>query len=306
MTAFDWTGVFPALLTPFKKDDTLDLEIFSKNLKAQAHAGVDGIIIGGSLGEASTITEDEITELYDTARTSLPSAIPIIINIAEQATRVACRLAKDAEDIGADGLMLLPPMRYAADSRETTSFFKEVAKATSLPVMLYNNPIDYKIPITLAMFEELQYVENITAVKESTRDITNITRMINRFGKRFKILCGVDTIALEALVSGADGWVAGLVNAFPAETVAIYRLVKAGKMQEALAIHRWFMPVLELDIHPKLVQYIKMAAAATGIGSEQVRAPRLVLEGDERKKVEAIIRRGLEARPTLPDYLNLN
>lgn len=306
MTAFDWTGVFPALLTPFKKDDTLDLEMFAKNLKAQAHAGVDGIIIGGSLGEASTITEDEITELYDTARTSLPSAMPIIINIAEQATRVACRLAKDAEDFGADGLMLLPPMRYAADSRETTSFFKEVAKATSLPVMLYNNPIDYKIPITLAMFEELQYVENITAVKESTRDITNITRMINRFGKRFKILCGVDTIALEALVSGADGWVAGLVNAFPAETVAIYRLVKAGKLQEALAIHRWFMPVLELDIHPKLVQYIKMAAVATGIGSEQVRAPRLVLEGDERKKVEAIIRRGLKARPTFPDYLNLN
>jgi len=163
--------------------------------------------------------------------------------------------------------------------------------------MIYNNPVDYKIMTTVAMFEELAALPTVQAVKESTRDLTNITRMRNAFGDRFKILGGVDTLALEALLLGADGWVAGLVDAFPRETVAIYELAKAGRVSEALAIYRWFMPLLELDIHPKLVQYIKLAATATGIGSEHVRAPRLPLEGDERARVEAIIRDALAARP---------
>jgi 4-hydroxy-tetrahydrodipicolinate synthase len=165
--------------------------------------------------------------------------------------------------------------------------------------MLYNNPVDYKIEITLDMFESLIEEKNITAVKESTRDVSNVTRLVNRFGDRLKILCGVDTLALEELVLGADGWVAGLVCAFPAETVRIFQLVKAGKIAEALSIYRWFLPLLELDLHPKLVQYIKLAEQEAGIGSEYVRAPRLTLEGAERTRILKIIQDGIAKRPKL-------
>ncbi|MCY1531888.1 4-hydroxy-tetrahydrodipicolinate synthase [compost metagenome] len=214
-------------------------------------------------------------------------------------------MARQAGQGGADGLMLLPPLRYKADDKETLAYFKAVARATHLPIMIYNNPVDYGIRVTLSMFEELAAFENIQAVKESTREVSNVTKMINRFGDRFKILCGVDPLAFECLTLGAHGWVAGLVDAFPAETVAIYRLVKAGRYAEALTIYRWFLPILELDIHPKLIQYIKLTAAATGIGSEYVRAPRLVLKGSERDEVLDIIHNGLAKRPELPDYLNL-
>ena len=201
--------------------------------------------------------------------------------------------------------MMLPPMRYKADDHETVTYFKAVAQSTDLPIMIYNNPIDYKIEVTLDMFESLMECENIQAVKESTRDISNVTRMRNRFGDRFKILSGVDTLALESMLMGADGWVAGLVCAFPAETVAIYRLQKAGKIKEARDIYRWFLPLLELDINSKLVQNIKLAEVAIGIGTENVRAPRLPLHGEERKKVLQIIDEGLKNRPVLPDYLNI-
>jgi 4-hydroxy-tetrahydrodipicolinate synthase len=172
--------------------------------------------------------------------------------------------------------------------------------------MLYNNPNDYKTEITLDMFADLVSIPEIQAVKESTRDITNLTRMRNRFGHRFKVLCGVDTIAMEELVMGADGWVAGLVCAFPHETVAIYRLILAGQIDVAAAIYRWFMPLLELDIHPKLVQYIKLAEQETGLGSEWVRAPRLTLEGEERERVLEVIRKGIATRPVLPEFMTLN
>ncbi|MDO9375716.1 MAG: dihydrodipicolinate synthase family protein, partial [Ferruginibacter sp.] len=209
------------------------------------------------------------------------------------------------EKNGADGLMLLPPLRYKADDRETVEYFKAIAASTSLPIMIYNNPYDYKIEVTLDMFEELAAIPSIQAVKESTRDVSNVTRMINRFGERFKILCGVDTLALEELALGADGWVGGLVDAFPAETVAIYRLMKAGRYQEAVKIYRWFLPVLELDLKPKLVQYIKLAATQTGLGSEHVRAPRLELQGTERKEILGVIDDAIRTRPQLPDYLHL-
>jgi 4-hydroxy-tetrahydrodipicolinate synthase len=215
-------------------------------------------------------------------------------------------LAKESEDNGADGLMLLPPMRYKSDDRETVEYFKAVASSTNLPIMIYNNPVDYKILVTLDMFEALLPFANIQAVKESTRDVSNVTRMYNRFGNRFSILCGVDTLAFEELCLGADGWVAGLVDAFPRETVAIFRLVKANRIKEALDIYRWFLPVLELDIHPKLVQYIKLAATHTGIGSPHVRAPRLIPVGAELNEVESIIKKAIATRPILPDYLNLN
>ncbi|MBO0935224.1 dihydrodipicolinate synthase family protein [Fibrella sp. HMF5335] len=292
-----WTGVYPALLTPFTAQDTLDVPLFEKNLHAQLDAGVHGFIIGGSLGEASTLENDEKIALLQSALAVCQGKVPVVVNIAEQATRQAVARAHEAEANGADGLMLLPPMRYPADARETVAFFKAVAGETSLPIMIYNNPYDYKIMTTVAMFHELAGHTNIQAVKESTRDLTNITRMRNAFGDRFKLMGGVDTLALEALLLGCDGWVGGLVDAFPRETVAIYDFAKAGKVAEALAIYRWFMPLLELDIHPKLVQYIKLAATATGIGSEHVRAPRLPLVGEERAQVQAVIDRALAVRP---------
>jgi 4-hydroxy-tetrahydrodipicolinate synthase len=191
-------------------------------------------------------------------------------------------------------------MRYKSDAVETTTYFKTIAASTDLPIMLYNNPVDYGIAITLAMLEELSVVENIQAVKESSRDVTAVTRMINRFGDRFSILCGVDTIAMEELCLGADGWVAGLVNAFPKETTCLYELVKQGRIEEAQKLNRWFMPLLELDIHPKLVQYIKLAQAVTGLGTEFVRPPRLTLAGKEREAILQIINESIATRPTLP------
>jgi len=305
MSTVSWKGIYPAVLTPFKKDDSIDFDMFQKNTIAQLDAGVDGIVLGGSLGEASTLLNNEKNDLLLYTKALVQEKVPVIMNIAEQSTKAAIQAANEAETNGADGLMLLPPMRYKADDKETVEFFKAVASNTSLPIMIYNNPADYKIMVTLDMFNELTEIPNIEAVKESTRDVTNVTRMFNRFGNRFKILTGVDPLAMESLCMGADGWVAGLVDAFPSETVAIYRLVKAGHYKEALKIYRWFMPVLELDTHSKLVQYIKLAATLTGISTEEVRAPRVKLEGKERKDVLAIINEAIENRPELPDYMNL-
>ena len=296
---FEWKGVFPALLTPFTEKEELDLDMFEKNLAAQVEAGIHGIIIGGSLGEASTITDKEKEELVEFSVEYLNEKIPVILNIAESTTKGAIEQAANARRWGADGIMLLPPMRYKTDDRETITYFKSVANSTELPIMIYNNPPDYKIDTRPDMFDELVECENITALKESSRDVTNLTRMINRFGDRFKILCGVDTLAMEELCLGADGWVAGLVCAFPKETVTIYNLVKASKINEAAKIYRWFMPLLELDIHPKLVQYIKLAATQAGIGSENVRAPRLILAGEEREQILKIINDGIANRPVL-------
>jgi len=296
----EWKGIFPALTTPFTVNDELDLPMFEKNLQAQVNAGVHGVIIGGSLGEASTLTTSEKEELIKFAMRKVEAKIPVILNIAEASAKDALHQTALAKQWNADGLMLLPPMRYKADDRETVEYFKTVARSTDLPIMIYNNPVDYKIEVTLDMFEELAECKNITAVKESTRDVSNVTRMKNRFGDRYKVLCGVDTIAMEELLLGADGWVAGLVNAFPNETAAVYELVRSGKIEEATKIYRWFMPLLELDIHPKLVQYIKLAQVQTGLGTEFVRAPRLVLEGEERKRILKIINDGIASRPSLP------
>lgn len=303
--SFDWKGVFPAITTKFTADDQLDMALFEKNLKAQVDAGVNGIILGGTLGEASVLTTAEKEKLVKFTVEKLAGKLPVVLNIAEGSTREALQQADYATAWGAQGIMILPPMRYKADHRETVTYFTTVAKHTPLPIMIYNNPVDYKIDVTPDMFEELTACSNIQAIKESTRDVTNVTRLINRFGDRYKILCGVDTLAMEEMLLGADGWVAGLVCAFPRETVAIYRLVKAGHIEEARKIYRWFMPLLELDIHPKLVQYIKLAETQAGIGSEYVRAPRLTLTGAEREQVLHTINTGLAARPQLPEYLQL-
>ena len=290
-------GVIPAITTQFDVKGNLDLDTFKINLSHQINAGVNGIILGGTLGEASTLTNQEKQQLLAVTLGEVNGKIPVIMNIAEQATMEAIRLAQKAESEGADGLMLLPPMRYKATDEETVTYFSTIANATKLPIMIYNNPIDYKIEVTLEMFAALESNKNITAVKESTRDITNITRMINRFGDRFQILCGVDTIAMEALLMGANGWVAGLVDAFPRETVAIYSYCKQGELEKARSIFSWFLPLLELDISPQLVQNIKLCELATGMGTGHVRPPRLPLKGAELERVRSIIKTALDNRP---------
>ncbi|RZV56647.1 MAG: dihydrodipicolinate synthase family protein [Flavobacteriaceae bacterium] len=300
-----WKGVMPAVTTKFDDNDNLDLKTFEININAQLEAGIHGIVLGGTLGEASTLTDEEKRKLTTSTVDMVKGKVPVLINIAEQTTKGAIEAAQKAEDDGAQGLMMLPPMRYKAGDRETVEYFKATAKSTSLPIMIYNNPVDYKIEVTLDMFEELIECDNIEAVKESTRDTTNITRIINRFGDRLKIMTGVDTVALESLIMGAEGWIAGLVCAFPAETVAIYELQRVGRIKEAIEIFRWFLPLLELDINPKLVQNIKLAEVYTGIGTENVRAPRLPLFGEERKHVIKVIEESLKTRPSLPDYKSL-
>ena len=262
-----WEGVMPAVTTKFTKNDELDFKMFNKNIRAQIDAGVSGIVLGGTLGEASTLTSKEKSALIKNTVLISENKIPVLMNIAEQSTSEAIKSAKNAEKDGASGLMILPPMRYNASSEETVTYFKSIAQSTSLPIMIYNNPVDYKIEVSLEMFDQLLKCENIQAVKESTRDISNVTRIINYFGDRLKIMTGVDTLALESLLMGAHGWIAGLVDAFPKETVAIYKLQKAGRIADALEIYRWFLPLLELDINSKLVQNIKLAEMYNGIGT---------------------------------------
>jgi 4-hydroxy-tetrahydrodipicolinate synthase len=268
----EWTGVMPAVTTKFTADDQLDLAMFETNIKAQVDAGVTGIVLGGTLGEASTLTDDEKRVLIQETVRIVQDKAHVIINIAEQTTKGAVEAAQKAKQYGANGLMALPPMRYKSTDYETVQYFKTIASSTDLPIMIYNNPVDYKIEVTLDMFEELIKHDNITAVKESTRDITNVTRIRNRF---------------------------------PKETVAICNLVKVGRIEEALEIYRWFMPLLELDISPQLVQNIKLAEVGTGLGTEFVREPRLPLQGAERERVQKIITDGLRTRPTLPEYKSL-
>lgn len=298
----EWTGIFPAVTTNFNNDDDLDLKWIKKNVEEQISSGVSGIILGGTLGEASVLSKKEKQTITSVVLAQAKERVPVILNVAEQRTSDAVDFVKEAEQLGANGLMLLPPMRYLADDRETLTYLKTIAQATTLPIMIYNNPIDYKILVTMEMFEELASIENVQAVKESTRDISNISKMQDLFGDRFAVFSGVDTLAFESLVAGAVGWVAGLVCAFPAETVAIYKLVKAGQIEEARKINEWFMPLLELDINTKLVQNIKLAEVATGLGTENVRPPRLPLVGEERKEVLEIIEKAMATRPALPNF----
>lgn len=299
MAELNWKGVYPAVLTPFKENGEIDFDMFAKNTEAQIKAGVHGIIIAGSLGDAAVLDTDEKFELLTYAIQVIAGRVPIILNIAENTTKHAVNFAVKAKELGADGLMLLPPMRYRADDREVVAYFKAVANATDLPILIYNNPVDYSVFVSTSMFDELKDCSTIVAVKESTRDLTNITRMKNKFGDRFKILGGVDTISLESIVVGADGWVFGLVDAFPNETVAMYNYAVNGEYNKALEIYRWFMPLLELDIHPKLIQYIKLAATAEGISTPHLRAPRLPLVGEEAERINKVIADGIVSRPQL-------
>jgi 4-hydroxy-tetrahydrodipicolinate synthase len=295
-----WEGVFPALTTKFTPDDKLDAEAMELHFCRQIDAGVNGFVVLGSLGENGTLSPDEKQEIIKLATRVSNNRIPILSGVAETTTSRACHFAEQAAANGAHGFMVLPPMQYVSDKRETIHYLRTIAQATDRPIMIYNNPIAYQVDVTPAMFAELADEPRFVALKESSEDVRRITDIRNLVGNRYKIFVGVDDLALESLLLGADGWVAGLVCAFPEETVALYKLVKAGRIPEALAMYRWFTPLLHLDAQVKFIQYIKLAEAMAGLGTERMRSPRLPITGQERKEVESIIRRALDTRPTLP------
>lgn len=295
-----WSGIFPALTTKFTSDDKLDLKLMEKHINNQIKAGVDGLVVLGSLGENGSLSSDEKREVLKLAVSIGGGKIPVLACIAETTTASACGFVETGMHDGADGFMLLPPMRYQSDRRETMQYLRTVANASDRPVMLYNNPVAYRVDVTPDMFVELADEPKFIAIKESSENVRRVTDIMNLVGGRYRIFTGVDDLALESLVLGAVGWVAGLVCAFPRETVVLYKLIKAGRMQQALQLYRWFMPLLHLDVSVKFVQNIKLAEAMAGEGTENVRAPRLPLAGDERAQVVRVIEQALKTRPVLP------
>ncbi len=293
----NWKGVFPAATSQFRADQSLDVEATAIHAKTLIEAGVDGLVMLGTLGESTTMEAQEKRDVLKATLDVAGGRVPVIAGVAEFSTAAACRLAEDAQKLGVDGLMVLPGMVYKSDLRETLHHFKTVARASDLPIMVYNNPVSYGVDIPPEGFGELADQDTIVAIKESSDDPRRITDIFNACGDRYVMFCGVDDLAMEAAMLGAVGWVAGLVNAFPHETVQLWRLVSKGRWDEARELYRWFTPALHLDCHVKLVQYIKLAQAMAGLGSETVRSPRMTLDGTERQHVADIVQRALESRP---------
>jgi 4-hydroxy-tetrahydrodipicolinate synthase len=296
-----WRGVFPAVTTKFTENGDLDIAEMERCFGLQFDAGVDGIIVCGSLGENMTLDQEEKLEILKVARSAAGSK-PVLMTVCESSTRRGATAARAAAKAGADGFMILPGVPYKSSPEETLSHVQAVAAAGGLPIMVYNNPIAYGVDVTIPMFEELAKNDLVVAMKESTDDIRRVTDVFNAFGDRFDVFTGVDNLALESLLMGAHGWVAGLVVAFPKETVAIYKLVQAGRLDEARAIYRWFRPLLDLDVSTFLVQNIKLAEVYAINSNDRVRAPRLPLSGDQRKHVVAVIEKALASRPELPKF----
>jgi 4-hydroxy-tetrahydrodipicolinate synthase len=295
-----WQGVFPATTTQFGRDESLDVGATQKVVNALIEDGVDGIICMGTVGENCSLTAQEKRSVLAAVKEVTAGRVPVISGVAEYTTSLASQFAKDAERAGIDGLMVLPAMVYKSNRRETIAHFRAVAAATALPIMIYNNPISYGVDVTVDMWADLADVRNIIAIKESSEDTRRIVDVQREYGDRFILFAGVDDIVLESLMLGAQGWVSGLTNAFPRESVALFSLARAGRYAEARELYRWFMPLLHLDTVPTLVQCIKLAEQLAGRGSEMVRAPRLRLEGEERAHVERVVKEALASRPRLP------
>jgi len=300
MTIRAWQGVYPAVTTKFRSDLRLDVAAMEKHFAWQIESGVDGLIVCGSLGENSVLAGDEKLEVLRIAVGVSARRVPVLQTIAEGSTAEGIALSERSAREGADGFMVLPGMRYVSDRRETIAHYRAIAQASPKPIMVYNNPVAYGVDVTPDMFGELADEKAIVAIKESSDDVRRVTDIINRTGDRYAIFCGVDDLAMEALLMGARGWVAGLVNAFPRETVAIHRLIMGGKIEEARRIYRWFAPLLHLDVSRKLVQNIKLVESIVGVGTETVRPPRLALVGQEREEIIAIVKQALATRPVLP------
>ncbi len=299
-----WKGVFPAVTTKFTEDDTLDHKEMERCFALQMEAGSDGLIVCGSLGEGSMLSHDERLAVLKTAQ-SAAGGKPVLLTVAEAATRDAAELARKAAKAGAAGLMVVPSPIYHTNPEETVATLSAVAQAGDLPVMIYSNRVAYRVDVTVEIMEKLASDKRFVAVKESSDDIRRTTEILSHFGDRFGVFTGVDNLALEALAMGAGGWVAGLVVAFPRETVAIYRLAQAGRWDEARAIYRWFRPLLDLDVSTYLVQNIKLVEALELGSTEHVRMPRMPLSGENRKRVEQVVRDALATRPALPDLSKL-
>ncbi|MBW3596850.1 MAG: dihydrodipicolinate synthase family protein [Planctomycetes bacterium] len=294
-----WSGVFPAATTQFCDDHSLDIEATARHVERMVEAGVHGMVMLGTVGENCSLERDEKLAVLRGTVDAVGGRVPVLTGVAEYATRGACRFAVEARDAGVSGLMVLPGMVYKSDSRETIAHFRAVAEATDLPVMIYNNPVSYGVDVHPEMFADLADLANIVAIKESSEDPRRITDLRNLYGDRFILFAGVDDLALESVMLGAQGWVSGLVNAFPEENRRLWDLATAGDFAKARDLYRWYTPLLHLDTHPKLVQYIKLAMAVRGFGAETTRPPRLPLTGEEREWILALINRSIETRPSL-------
>ena len=292
-----WNGVFPAATTQFRDDQSLDLLASARHLDRLIEAGVHGLIVLGTVGENTSLEADEKLAVLKAALDVNNGRVPVLTGVAEFSTAAACRFAHEAEMLGADGLMVLPALVYKADKREAIAHFRAVARAANLPIMCYNNPPSYGVDLTPEALVELADEPNLVAVKESSDDVRRITDLFNATGDRYVIFGGVDDLVLESAVLGAVGTVSGLVSAFPRETLRLWELISTDKYEEARKLYRWFTPLLHLDTHPKLVQYIKLVAAECGMGTETVRAPRLPLVGDERERILQLVRDALRTKP---------
>jgi dihydrodipicolinate synthase/N-acetylneuraminate lyase len=297
MTQPKWQGVFPAVTTQFKQDQSLDLPATARHIEVLLESGVNGLIMCGSLGENQTLSADEKRRVVETAVSVARGRVPVLSGVAEVSTAAACQYVRDCEKLGASGFMVMPAMVYRADGREAINHFRRVGAATALPWMLYNNPVGYPVDITPIQLAELADIENLVAVKESSANTRRITEIRILLGERFSLFSGVDDLILESAMLGIDGWVAGAGIAFPRENQRFWELTRRGRWDEARAMYCWFYPLLKLDTHVKFVQYIKLAVQEMGLGSERVREPRLPLVGEEREQVLAIVRRGIETRP---------
>ncbi|HEV3342076.1 MAG TPA: dihydrodipicolinate synthase family protein [Pirellulales bacterium] len=293
----DWRGVFPAATTQFRADGGLDIGATLAHLDAMIAAGIHGLIMLGTVGENCSLEHGEKIELVSATVRHVAGRVPVLSGVAEYTTALACRWAEQAARAGVEGLMVLPAMVYKGDRRETIAHFRAVARATNLPVMCYNNPVSYGVDIPPDAFGELADEPTLVAIKESSENPRRITDLINTCGDRYLLLCGVDDLVFESVLLGAQGWVSGLVNAFPRENRLLWDLLEAGRLDEARRVYRWYTPLLHLDTHPKLVQYIKLAATTCGYGSEMVRPPRLPLVGEERDRILALIRTAIANRP---------
>jgi dihydrodipicolinate synthase/N-acetylneuraminate lyase len=294
-----WHGVYPALTTQFRDDESIDIDATAKHLEHMIRAGIHGVILLGSVGENTALDYDEKLTVLHELKAVVAGRIPVLSGVAEFTTRTACRFARDSENIGLDGLMVLPAMVYKADPREALTHFRTIARASGLPIMIYNNPPSYFVDITPEMFFELADEPTVVAIKESSDNPRRITDIISLHRDRFLLFSGVDDLVLESVMLGAQGWVSGLVNAFPDENRVLWELATAGRWEEARKLYRWYTPLLHLDTKIKLVQYIKLCMAEVGLGSEMTRAPRLRIEGSERDEILGIIRKALAERPAL-------
>ncbi|MGV3607848.1 MAG: dihydrodipicolinate synthase family protein [Planctomycetaceae bacterium] len=299
MREIDWKNVFPAVTTQFRQDQSLDLDASAKHFEALIASGVAGLIVCGSLGENQSLAPEEKRAVVKRAVEVAKGRIPVVSGVAETSTAAACAYVKDCEALGASGYMVMPAMVYKADARETMNHFRQVAKATNLSWMLYNNPVGYTVDVTPKQFAELSDIPNLQAIKESSANTRRITELRIEVGDRYRLFVGVDDLILESSVLGIDGWVAGSGIAFPTENQYFWDLTRQGKWDEARCLYHWFYPLLKLDTHIKFVQYIKLAVHETGLGSEWVRAPRLTLDGAERESILKIIHDGIAARPKL-------